>query len=72
MSLLLMTGKGSLPQEKQKIFEKGFGSHTGLGLYLVQEILAITGLTIQETGEYGRGARFVIHVPADMFRQSTG
>jgi PAS domain S-box-containing protein len=65
-------GKGVPPQEKQKIFEKGFGSHTGLGLYLVQEILAITGLTIQETGEYGRGARFVIHVPAGMFRQSTG
>jgi PAS domain S-box-containing protein len=65
-------GKGIPPQEKQKIFEKGVGSHTGLGLYLVQEILAITGLTIQETGEYGRGARFVIHVPADMFRLSTG
>jgi signal transduction histidine kinase len=65
-------GKGIPPEEKQKIFEKGFGSHTGLGLYLVQEILAITGLTIQETGEYGRGARFVIHVPAGMFRQSTG
>jgi PAS domain S-box-containing protein len=65
-------GKGIPPEEKRKIFEKGFGSHTGLGLYLVQEILAMTGLTIQETGEYGRGARFVIHVPADMFRQSTG
>ena len=65
-------GKGVPPEEKQKIFEKGFGSHTGLGLYLVQEILAITGLTIQETGEYGRGARFVIHVPADRFRLSTG
>ena len=65
-------GKGIPPEEKQKIFKKGFGSHTGLGLYLVQEILAITGLTIEETGEYGRGARFVIHVPADRFRQSSG
>ena len=65
-------GKGIPPHEKQKIFEKGFGSHTGLGLYLAQEILSITGLSIRETGESGRGARFVIHVPAGMFRQSSG
>jgi signal transduction histidine kinase len=65
-------GKGIPPAEKQKIFEKGFGSHTGLGLYLAQEILSITGLSIRETGEYGHGARFVIHVPAGMFRQSSG
>ena len=57
-------GKGIPPSEKQKIFEKGFGSHTGLGLYLAQEILSITGLSIQETGEYSHGARFAIRVPA--------
>jgi len=65
-------GKGIPLSEKEKIFEKGFGSHTGLGLYLVQEILSITDLTIRETGDYGRGARFVIHVPAGTFRQSSG
>jgi signal transduction histidine kinase len=65
-------GKGIPPAEKQKIFEKGFGSHTGLGLYLAREILSITGLSIQETGEYSHGARFAIRVPAGMFRQSSG
>jgi len=61
-------GKGIPLSEKQKIFEKGFGSHTGLGLYLAQEILSITDLTIRETGEPGRGARFVIHIPKGAYR----
>jgi len=61
-------GKGIPLSEKEKIFEKGFGSHTGLGLYLAQEILSITGLTIRETGVPGRGARFVIHIPKGAYR----
>lgn len=48
---------------KEKIFERGYGSNTGLGLFLVREILSITGLTIRETGESGKGARFEIRVP---------
>jgi len=34
----------------------------GLGLFLSREILAITGITITETGEPGNGARFEIAV----------
>ncbi|HNX16801.1 MAG TPA: PAS domain S-box protein [Methanoregula sp.] len=64
-------GKGIPPRNKEKIFEKGFGVHTGLGLYLVREILSITGLTIREVGEYGKGAQFVIHIPAGKFRESS-
>ena len=64
-------GKGIPPADKQNIFAKGFGSHTGLGLFLVQEILAITGISIRENGEFGSGARFVIHVPVGKFRQSS-
>ena len=30
--------------------------------------LAITGMTITENGEPGKGARFEIHVPADGYR----
>jgi hypothetical protein len=37
-------------------------------LFLVREVLLITGLTITETGEPGRGARFEILVPKDMYR----
>ena len=56
-------GIGVPLDEKQKIFVKGFGKHTGFGLFLVQEILAITGISIHETGRHGHGARFEIHVP---------
>jgi signal transduction histidine kinase len=31
---------------KEKIFERGFGQNTGLGLFLAREILDITGITI--------------------------
>jgi signal transduction histidine kinase len=53
---------------KERIFEKGFGKHTGFGLFLSREILAITGLTIRETGVEGAGARFEISVPEGKFR----
>jgi signal transduction histidine kinase len=56
-------GIGIPPSDKEKIFGKGFGKNTGLGLFLVQEILSITGITIRETGEYQKGARFEISVP---------
>lgn len=61
-------GDGIPNREKQRIFQKGVGKHTGLGLFLVQEALGITGLTIREVGEYGRGARFEILVPKEAFR----
>ena len=61
-------GKGVPLQIKGRIFERGFGSNTGLGLFLVKEILGITGMQIIETGIEGKGARFEIHVPAGYFR----
>jgi len=54
--------------EKEKIFERGYGKNIGYGLFMVREILAITELTIQETGEPGRGARYEIHVPKRYYR----
>jgi PAS domain S-box-containing protein len=56
-------GTGIPPFDKANIFSKGFGRNTGLGLFLVQEILSITGITIRETGEYQKGARFELRVP---------
>ena len=61
-------GMGIDPGEKEAIFKKGFGRHSGLGLFLVREILSITGLSIRETGEPGRGARFEILVPPGNYR----
>lgn len=63
-------GVGVHEEDKERIFEKGFGKNTGLGLFLSREILAITGLTMQETGVYGQGARFEILVPKGKYRFS--
>jgi PAS domain S-box-containing protein len=61
-------GIGIPLEEKQKIFHKGFGKNTGLGLFLAREILAITGITITENGEPFKGVRFEILVPKGMYR----
>jgi len=63
-------GDGVVAQEKEKIFERGFGKNTGLGLALSREILSITGITIHETGEPGKGARFEITVPKGAWRMA--
>lgn len=61
-------GKGVPSDIKSRIFNKGFGSNTGLGLFLTREILGITGMQIIETGVEGKGARFEILVPPGHFR----
>jgi PAS domain S-box-containing protein len=61
-------GIGVPVQDKTRIFERNVGEHTGHGLFLVQEILALTGITISETGEPGKGARFEIVVPKGSYR----
>ncbi|MFA6331842.1 MAG: PAS domain S-box protein [Methanoregula sp.] len=61
-------GNGVVAEEKVKIFERGFGKNTGLGLALSREILAITGITMIENGEPGTGARFELIVPAGNYR----
>jgi len=63
-------GDGIPADEKEKIFERGFGKNTGLGLALAREILSITGITIRETGEPGRGARFEMTVPKGAWRMT--
>ena len=61
-------GVGIPDDEKEKIFTRGFGKNTGYGLFLIREILAITGFSILENGVPGSGARFVIQVPAALYR----
>ena len=65
-------GIGVPVDEKEKIFRQGFGKHTGFGMFLTKEILAITGISITETGEPGFGVRFEIRVPAGKFRKTEG
>jgi signal transduction histidine kinase len=66
--LYLDDGVGIHESEKLRIFNRGYGKHTGMGLFLTQEILAITGLSMKETGIYGKGVRFEIYVPEGSFR----
>ncbi|MFA6332396.1 MAG: PAS domain S-box protein, partial [Methanoregula sp.] len=61
-------GVGIPADIKEQIFEHGFGENTGLGMFLAREILALTGITITETGEPGKGARFEIVVPGGAYR----
>jgi hypothetical protein len=60
-------GVGVPMADKEKIFEIGYGKHTGLGLYLVREILSITNISVEETGAEGHGAKFTLHVPNGSF-----
>ena len=61
-------GMGIPVDNKNKVFERGYGKGTGWGLFLAMEILLFTGMTIAETGEPGKGSRFEILIPQEHFR----
>jgi PAS domain S-box-containing protein len=61
-------GGGIAEEDKERIFEKGFGKNTGFGLFLSREILALSGNFIRETGHFGQGARFEIGFPIECSR----
>ncbi|MDD1685291.1 MAG: HAMP domain-containing histidine kinase, partial [Methanoregula sp.] len=62
-------GVGIPEAEKKRIFERGYGKGTGWGLFLARDILAVTGMTITETGEPQKGVRFEITLPPGSFRR---
>jgi K+-sensing histidine kinase KdpD len=61
-------GKGIPADQKEKIFEHGYGNTNGFGLFLAREILVITGITIKETGDPENKIRFELHVPKRAYR----
>lgn len=61
-------GTGIPLEYKDQILSLNLEGKAGIGLILVREILAITGISITETGEYGNGARFVMRIPKGMYR----
>jgi len=61
-------GVGIPADDKEKVFLRGFGKNSGLGLYLVREVLGITDMRIRETGVPGKGARFEVLVPVGNYR----
>jgi PAS domain S-box-containing protein len=65
-------GTGIPQEKKEQIFVRGGTvTHTSMrSLIFVREILDITGITIKETGEQGKGARFEMTVPKGTWRMN--
>ncbi|MFH0967592.1 MAG: PAS domain S-box protein, partial [Methanobacteriota archaeon] len=61
-------GVGIPFDKKDMIFDHKYGENTKVGLFLIREILSITGLSIRESGTPGIGARFEILVPPGKYR----
>ena len=61
-------GTGVVPEMKSEIFRRDVGENTGLGLFLACDILALTGISIRETGVPGTCARFEMTVSDDCYR----
>lgn len=61
-------GVGIPSSDKEKIFNRGYGKNTGLGLFLVREVLKFTNISIVENGAEGKGARFELKVPPGSYR----
>ncbi|MFA4824301.1 MAG: PAS domain S-box protein [Methanoregula sp.] len=61
-------GRGIPDSIKAGIFTRDFLQKKGMDLFLVREILEITGMSIVENGEPGTGARFEITVPKGGYR----
>jgi hypothetical protein len=61
-------GLGIPAVKKHQIFEYDSGIHAGIGLFICRQIVEVSGMTIVETGEEGRGVRFEIHIPAGVYR----
>ncbi|UUX91539.1 PAS domain S-box protein [Methanoplanus endosymbiosus] len=63
-------GIGIPADKKESIFRPAFGRKHGYGLFLVREILSITGITITESGNEGEGASFEIIIPAGKWQSA--
>ena len=61
-------GVGVAEQDKERIFERGFGRSGGLGLFLARQILDVNETSIRETGTFGKGARFELVFPPGRWR----
>jgi PAS domain S-box-containing protein len=61
-------GTGIPAEEKDQLFElKGDGTGRR-GLFIAREILSITGITLEESGESGSGSRFELGTPEAYYR----
>lgn len=64
-------GTGVPDEKKNAILQPTYNRRSGHGLYLVRDILDLTGISIRETGTPGKGACFEVIVPAWGWREIT-
>jgi PAS domain S-box-containing protein len=64
-------GEAISASDRSRLFERGFGRNTGLGLFLSREILSITDITIELAGSCSNGVRFEIRVPSGKYRSGS-
>ena len=60
-------GNGFSEEEKESAFELKSGGENN-DLFIIREILSLTGISLHETGVPGQGARFEIGVPLSYYR----
>jgi len=61
-------GCGIEESDKERIFSRGYGRGTGIGMAFIREVLESDDITIRENGDEGKGARFEIGIPPDHYR----
>lgn len=61
-------GPGYRPEEKEGIFELKSDGSGNRELFMAREILSLTGITLAENGEFGKGARFEVKIPETYYR----
>ncbi len=69
------TGKGMDESTAQKIFQPFFTTKengSGLGLFIINQIIQAHGGKVEFTTQFGKGSHFVVSLPVRMSRRSTG
>jgi len=62
-------GSGISSEDKEQIFQPGCTLPGMRGLFIIREILSLTGITLSETGMTGKTTRFEIGIPPESFRR---
>ena len=73
LKIIFETDGRGIPKESEgKIFSRGGDPDTGIDLFLIEEVLSVTNISVKETGDPGKGIRIEIIVPPGMFRTGEG
>jgi PAS domain S-box-containing protein len=69
LSIFIKSDNGGIPADKkEKLFERSYDDSDDFGLFIAREILAITGISIRETGDPGKEILFEIGIPKRAYR----